>query len=81
MALRLCFNLSQLLSATAAVTYFIIDINRETVSETTTKKADIITINQDTSTNSSSIVDELGDTILLKVRDSTIIDKTKEWAK
>lgn len=66
---------------TSVVTYFMFDINRETASETTTNKADIITINQDTSTNSSSIVDGLGDTILLKVGDSTIIDKTKEWAK
>ena len=66
---------------TSIVTYFIIDINRETASEPTTNEADIITINQDTSTNSSSIVDGLGDTILLKVGDSTIIDKTKEWTK
>ena len=63
------------------VTYFLIEINKEAVAGTTDNKADIITINHDTSNNSSSIVDGLGDTILLKVEDSTIIDKTKEWAK
>lgn len=65
----------------SVVTYFLFEINKEAISETTDNKADIITINQDTSTNNSSIVDGLGDTILLKVGDSTIIDKTKEWAK
>lgn len=65
----------------SVVTYFLVEINKETISETTDNKDDIIIVNQDTSTNSSSIVDGLGDTILLQVGDSTIIDKTKEWAK
>lgn len=60
---------------------FVIDINLEEVAEAPSNKADIITINRDTNMNSSSIVDGLGDTILLKVGDSTIIDKTKERAK
>ena len=65
----------------SVVTYFLIEINKENVAGTTDNKADIITINRDTRTNSSSMVDGLGDTILLKVGDSTIIDKTKEWPK
>jgi hypothetical protein len=65
----------------SVVTYFLIEINKETVAETITNKHDIITIQQDSGTKSSSIIDGLGDTILLKVGDSTIIDKTKEWAK
>ena len=61
--------------------YFIIEINKETVVDNSTNKADIITINKDSSTNSSSIVNGLGDTLYLKVGDSVIIDKTREWAK
>jgi len=65
----------------SVVTYFIIDIHSESAVEAPTNKADIITINRDTIMNSASIVDGFGDTILLKVGDSTVIDKTEEWAK
>ena len=65
----------------SVVTYFLFKINEETVSETKDSEADIITIYKDTSTNSSSVVDGFGDTILLKVGDSTIVDRTKEWSK
>ncbi len=58
-----------------AVIYFGIEINRETSAETVTNKEDIITIYQDGSTNSASVVNALGDTLILKVDDSTFIDK------
>lgn len=65
----------------SVMTYFLLKTNDETVAETTDNKANIITINLDTITKSSSIVDGLGDTILLKVGDTIIIDKSKEWAR
>jgi hypothetical protein len=61
--------------------YFIIEINKEPVVDSSPNNADIITVNKDSSTNSSSIVNGLGDTLYLKVGDSVYIDKTKELAK
>ena len=65
-----------LIVISGAVIYFSIEINKETGAETITNKEDIITIYKDSSTNSAMVVNGLGDTLILKVGDSTIIDKT-----
>jgi hypothetical protein len=78
---NLGFLIVNVVVVASVVTYFIIDIHSETVVEAPTNKADIITIHRDTIMNSSSIVDGFGDTILLKLGDSTVIGKTEEWAK
>ena len=65
-----------LIVISGAVIYFSIEINKETGAETITNKEDIITIYKDSSTNSATVVNGLGDTLILKVGDSTIIDKT-----
>ncbi len=41
-------------------------------------KEDIITIYKDSGSKSTSIVNGLGDTLLLQVGDSLVIDKTSE---
>ena len=63
------------------ITFFVIDINRNTDSGTTFNQQDIITINKDSASNSASIVNGLGDTLFLKVGDSIIIDQTTDAAK
>ena len=65
----------------SVITYFLIDINRGRESATIEDEGDFITIQQDASTNSSSIISGVGDTILLQVEDSLIIDNTKEWSQ
>ena len=65
----------------SVIVYFAVDFNEEDEAVESTNKTDIITIHRDTNMNSSSIVDGFGDTILQKVGDSIIVDKTSEWAR
>ncbi len=62
----------------AVVLYVIIDIRGEDVTEYKTDPADIITINKDKLTNTSSIVNGNGDTLYSMKNDSVLIDKIKD---
>lgn len=59
------------------VLYVFIDIRSEDVTEYKTDPGDIITINKDQATNTSSIVNGNGDTLYSMKGDSVLIDKTK----
>ena len=61
----------------AVVLYLVIDIRSEDVTEFKTDPADIITINKDTATKTSSIVNGDGDTLYSVKGDSVLIDKIK----
>lgn len=57
--------------------YLIILDNSKSGEDASPNKEDIITIYRDSSTKSSTVVNGLGDTLLFKVGDSVIIDKSK----
>lgn len=59
------------------VLYLVIDIRSENVTEYKTEPADIITINKDSTTKTSSIVNGNGDTLYSLKGDSVLIDKIK----
>lgn len=59
------------------VLYLVIDIRNENVTEYKTEPADIITINKDSTTKTSSIVNGNGDTLNSLKGDSVLIDKIK----
>jgi len=59
------------------VLYLVIDIRSEDVTEYKTDPADIITINKDTATKTSSIVNGNGDTLYSLKGDSVLIDKIR----
>jgi hypothetical protein len=61
----------------SVVTYFMISFNEETGSSIQENKADMLTITVDSVTNSISAVDGLGDTVMHKVGDSTLVNKFK----
>ena len=55
----------------------VIDIRSENVTKYKTEPADIITINKDSTTKTSSIVNGNGDTLFSLKGDSVLIDKIK----
>ena len=59
------------------VLYVVIDIRSENATEYKTEPADIITINKDSTTKTSSIVNGNGDTLYSLKGDSVLIDKIK----
>jgi hypothetical protein len=61
----------------SVVLYLVIDIRSENVTEYKTEPADIITINKDSTTKTSSIVNGNGDTLFSLKGDSVLIDKIK----
>jgi hypothetical protein len=76
--MNLASLLVNIIILSASIISFAIVINKKTGTETITNKEDIITIYKDSGSKSASVVNGLGDTLLLKAGDSVIIDKIRE---